>query len=277
MILRNEIITSRNNPVVKWASSLADKKGRGETKCFLAEGVKLTEEALAAALPVTHIFVQADKIDEVLEKYEKYLSGENYRNTEIIGVSASVLDKISTEKSPQGIISVIKYLDFFRNMDIIYKEEFFLSCDERAIALCSLRDPGNLGSVIRSAVAFGVEHIVISDDCADVYNPKVVRSAMGSLFKLKITIVKDFTSFISAAKESGRRVFAAELRENAKALSDVGLLRSDVVVIGNEGHGIPEELSNKCTASVYIPISERTESLNASVAAAVFMWEQSKA
>ena len=160
--------------------------------------------------------------------------------------------------------------------DIIYKEEFFLKPEEKAIFLFSVRDPSNLGSVIRSSVAFGTDHIILSKDCADIYNPKTVRSAMGSLFRVKVTTVCDVPSFINAARENSRRVFAAELTECAASLSDIGLCGSDIVMIGNEGHGIDAEISALCNGSVYIPISKKTESLNASVAAAIFMWEQSK-
>ena len=142
--------------------------------------------------------------------------------------------------------------------------------------MCSIRDPSNLGSVIRSSVAFGTEHIVLSGDCADIYNPKTVRSAMASLYRVKVTVVNDVPSFISAAQANGRRIFAAELSDNAKCLNDIGLNSADIVMIGNEGHGIPADISALCDESVYIPISGKTESLNASVAAAIFMWEQSK-
>jgi TrmH family RNA methyltransferase len=137
-----------------------------------------------------------------------------------------------------------------------------------------LRDPGNLGAVIRSAVAFGVKHIVLSADSADIYNPKTVRAAMGTMFGVKITVVNDFLSFVAAAKECGRAVYAAELSDGARNVRDIDLKSDDIFIIGNEGHGIPKEISENCTGSVFIPISEGAESLNASVAAAVFMWEQ---
>jgi len=171
---------------------------------------------------------------------------------------------------------IVKYLDFFSKLDIIYKEEFFLSPYERAIILCSIRDPGNLGSIIRSAVAFGTEHIILTDDCVDLYNSKTIRAAMGSLFKIKATVVSDITKCINIMRELGRRVYAAELRPNSLSLSEIAPTPSDVVIIGNEGHGIPEAVSSVCTNSVYIPISKNTESLNASVAAGVIMWEFSK-
>ena len=277
MKLKNEVITSRANPLVKWASSLTEKKGRVNERCFIAEGEKLTREALEAGLPVTHIFLEESRSEQILAGLSGFLSSEKYEDTEIVRLSESVFSKISTEKAPQGVICVIKHLDFFNIIDIIYNEEFFLDEDERALALYSVRDPGNLGSVIRSAVAFGVDHIILSADSAEVYNPKTVRSAMGSLYRTKITTVKDFSSFIGAARANGRRVLAAELREGARSLDEVGLSGSDIVIIGNEGHGIPAEVSSECDGSVYIPISRKTESLNAAVAAAVFMWEMDRA
>ena len=277
MTLKNEIITSRNNPFVKWAASLSDKKGRAAAESFFVEGEKLTLEALEYGLPVTHIIITEAEFAATEKKLGVLLSKPCYKTVEVKIVSDGVFEKISTEKSPQGVITIIKYLDFFRKVDIIYKEEFFISNGERALFLCSVRDPLNLGAVIRCAVALGVSHIVLSSDCADVYNPRTVRCAMGSLFKVKITIVKDTVSFIRAARANSRRVLAAELRDGAVSLGDIGLRASDIIIIGNEGHGIPEEISAACDASVYIPISKDTESLNASSAATVFMWEQSKA
>ena len=276
MNLIKDIITSRNNATVKWVASLQDKKWREREKCFIAEGEKLTYEAIQADLPIHSIFVSESKKDKIIGKLDNILLGNRYDKTPVYILSDNVFEKISTEKAPQGVISVIKSLDFFYNIDIIYNEEFFLDENEMALALCSVRDPGNLGSVIRSAVAFGVDHIILTTDCADVYNPKTVRSAMGSLYRTKITIVNDFASFINVAKHSGRRVFAAELSNNAKSLHEVGLKKTDIIIIGNEGHGISKEISEISSGSVYIPISKKTESLNASVAAAIFMWEQNK-
>ena len=272
----NEKITSRNNPMVKWASSLLTKKGRNQERSFVAEGAKLTFDAIDANAPITHIFLSEEAKDKYLDDLKIKGNKSIYEKTEIILLSDSAFEKISTEKSPQGIISVIKYLDFFREIDIIYKEEFFLKENERAIILSSLRDPNNLGAVIRSATAFGVDNIILTADSADVYNPKTVRSAMGSLFRVKTTVVSDMCSFVKALIESGRRVFSAELKEGAKSVKDINLSKNDVIIIGNEGHGIDEALSAVSSGSVYIPISKRTESLNASVAAAVFMWEQNR-
>ncbi len=276
MIIGNDIISSRNNEFVKWASSLQEKRGRCEAESFIAEGIKLSLEALDASLPVSHIIVEQSRKGLFEEKFASYINDERFTSVKVVYVSESVFQKISTEKAPQGVISIIKYLDFSQRLDIIYKVDNCLHDGERAIILSSVRDPSNLGAVIRSSVAFGTDRIILSDDCADEYNPKTVRSAMGSLFRVKITRVSDLPRCIGLIRESGRRVFAAELTDDAHSVRDVGFSSSDVVVIGNEGHGIERAVSEACDASVYIPISKKTESLNASVAAAIFMWEQSK-
>ncbi len=276
MYFEREIITSRNNQFVKWVSGLSDKKNRKESGYFLAEGLKLTREAFEAGLPVEYCIVSESKKDAHIKALGNVCDSDKYQNCKLITVAENVFEKISTEKGAQGIISVIKHLDFFRDMDIIYKEEFFLKPGEKAIFLFSVRDPSNLGSVIRSSVAFGIDHVILSDDCADIYNPKTIRSAMGSLFRVNVTTVKDVPSFIKAAQHNSRRVFAAELSDGARSVSEIGLRTSDIVMIGNEGHGIDAQVSAICDGSVYIPISKKTESLNASVAAAIFMWEQSK-
>ena len=276
MRFNGEVITSRNNPLVKWASSLTEKKYRDSEQSFIIEGEKLAFEALEAGLPVTHILIDSEKANRLFDRLNAFSHNEKFVDTTVVQLSENAFSKISGEKSPQGIILIIKYLDFFSKLDIIYKEEFFLKPEERAIILSSIRDPGNLGSVIRSAVAFGTEHIILSEDCVDLYNSKTVRAAMGSFFKIKATIVPDLVSTISALRGNGRSVYAAELRPGAVSLSDIDTSPYDIVVIGNEGHGIPEDVSSACSASVYIPISENTESLNASVAAGVLMWEFSK-
>ena len=275
-MLSSEIITSRNNPLVKYAASLLDKKGRRAERAFIAEGLKLCLEAIETGMPITHVLVCENNVQEIIPRITRALSDADLPDVAISVLSVSAFEKISTEKAPQGVITVIKHLDFSINADIIYKEEFFLTQNEKAIALCSVRDPSNLGAVIRSAVAFGVDKIVLSPDCADVYNTKTVRSAMGSLFRVKIITVGNMEDFVAKARDNGRRVFAAELTEGAISLSDITLLPTDVMIIGNEGHGIPASLSKACNGSVYIPIGGGVESLNASVAASVLIWEQFK-
>ena len=266
-------ITSRQNATVLWASSLKEKKYREKHRAFLAEGVKLVREAFFSRLPITHIFLSKVKwaaleAELPLEKMVK----ECETAPEIILLSDACFEKISTEKAPQGVIAVIKYLDFFKRIDKINSVDFL----GRALFLSSVRDPGNLGAIIRSAAAFGTETLILSSDSADVYHPRVLRAAMGTIFKMSVLIVEDEIGFVQAQREKGRRFFAAELRENAVPLSELSHKTSDIFVIGNEGHGIAPELSLVCDGSVYIPIAEGVESLNASVAASLLLWEQYK-
>ena len=276
MIFNEEIIRSRTNPTVKLYATLKDKKGRDNESAFLAEGEKLTYEALEAGLPVIKVLVAESKSERIVPKLRELSERNLGKDTCVQILGDDAFSKISTENAPQGVISVIKHLDFFRQSDIIYKEEFSQNACGRSIVLCSVRDPGNLGSVIRSAVAFGVEHIILSSDCADIYNPKTVRGAMGSLFRVKVTRVSDLIKYIDAMHANGRRVYSAELSSGAKPLGEIELSRWDAVIIGNEGHGVSREVSEASDGGIYIPISSKTESLNASVAAAIFMWEQAK-
>ena len=137
MIILDEVISSRNNPTVKWAASLSDKKGRDAEKAFIVEGKKLVFEALDNFLPVKHIFVAESKKDLYFPEIMRFFKEKFYDGTKISVLSDSAFEKISTEKAPQGIISVIKYLDFFRELDIIYKEDFFLKSSERVSGFVS--------------------------------------------------------------------------------------------------------------------------------------------
>ena len=276
MKIADYVITSRKNPFVTAAAALADKKSRDKEGLFLIEGEKLVLEAADRALPVEHIFVAETKKDVILPRLAKRYTAEMYRDLPIYLLSDDCFSKISSEKAPQGVIAVIKHLDFFRRMTIIYDEDILFLRDRRVIMLYAMQDPGNLGAVIRSAVAFGAECILLSEECADLYNSKTIRAAMGSLFHIRTYVLSDFVGTIKALQSAGRRVLAAELREGAVSLSDIQLTSRDCVLIGNEGHGIPESLSKICDASVYLPISPGAESLNAAVAAGIFMWEQSK-
>ena len=268
-------ITSRKNPLVTDTASLQEKKYRYEKGLFLLEGEKLVKEALSNGLPVERILLSEGRA----EAHMTWLceaESPAYRDLPIYLLADDCFLKISSEKAPQGVIAVVKHLDFFKRKTIIYSEDISALAGKRAVILYGLQDPGNLGAVIRSAVAFGVDVILLSADCADLYNSKTIRAAMGSLFHIQAWIVEDVASLIAALQSQGRRVLAAELRENSIPLRQAAITEQDCVIIGNEGHGIPSAMSALCDAGVYLPISANAESLNAAVAAAIFLWEQSK-
>jgi TrmH family RNA methyltransferase len=147
------------------------------------------------------------------------------------------------------------------------------------ILLESVRDPLNVGAIIRSAAALGVGHLILSADCADVYHPRTVRAAMGPLFSMPITRVEDLAGSVAALRAEGRPVYAAALDDTALRLGSFPLHDGETAacaVIGNEGHGLSEDVIRACTRSIYIPMEADTESLNAGVAAALLMWELCK-
>ena len=272
-------ITSRNNPETLLAASLLTKKGRGEAGLFTADGEKLFREATKPEniRKIDRIYLSASAKDRYLPLVTESLGRAFADSERTVVFSDAAFRKITSENSPQGVITVLKSIDFSKKYIKIDKKDLLDLEGRRILALAGVRDPGNLGAVVRSAVAFGFTDVFLTDDCVEVTNPKTVRAAMGGIFSLGFHVVSDFASFITACREAGRRVFAAELREGALPIGSVGLSPFDVVVIGNEGHGVPAFLSSLSDASVYIPISPASESLNAAVAASLFLWEQSKA
>ena len=268
-----ERISSKSNPTVLWAASLHEKKYRDRTFSFLVEGKKLVEECMELKLPITHLFVAESKWDVFLPLITRYLEENKGENVRVFQLADPCFQKISTEQAPQGIIAALKHLDFFKSCIKINIGN--ISPEEKAVFLYSVRDPGNLGAILRSAAAFGIKTVLLSADCADLYNPKTLRAAMGGIFRLRIFSVEDVEGSISVLREACRRVWAAELRAGARSLTEADVKGSDLFVIGNEGHGIAPSVSEACDGSIYIPI-EGVESLNASVAASVLLWEQSK-
>ena len=192
-------------------------------------------------------------------------------------VSDDIFDKISEEKSPEGVITIAKYIDKLQKNATIYNSVHFLQMKNESIVLLeSVRDPSNVGAIIRSAAAIGIDRLILSVDCADIYHPRAVRGSMGTLFNQRVDRVEDLAATVWELRESGRRVFAAALDERALSLGDFEILAGDVVVIGNEGHGLSQEVIDACGNSVIIPMSERAESFNAAVAASILMWEFAK-
>ena len=186
----------------------------------------------------------------------------------------ALFDRISEEKAPEGVICVARRLDKFHKIITINKrplfEEAFLP--GQTLLVESVRDPGNLGTIIRSAAAFGVSQVVLSADCADLYHPRTLRAAMGTLFHTRVLVTAELTEAVEHLKKRGR-VFAAALDESAAALGRVTLGAEDSVIVGNEGHGISEATLRAASATLYIPMAPGVESLNAGVAASILLWE----
>ncbi len=261
------LITSRSNPLIIETASLKEKKYREKSSLFIFEGIKLFDEAIKRGVEIVRVFAT--------EKMTEYCKSSAY-NGEVITVSDSVYEKLSSEKAPEGIICVAKYIDKSHNMNKIYNEEEFANSEKRIIILSSLRDPGNLGTIIRTASAFGIDEIIMSADCADIYNPKTVRAAMGTLFSQSVSYVPSLADTVKEMNEGGYTTLAAVLDDRSLPLNEVAIGRKTAFIIGNEGHGISPDVIKAASGTVYIPMAEGVESLNAAVAASVFMWQSYK-
>ena len=271
--MANEVIFSRQNKLVKLVCSLERKKAREESGLFRFDGIKLCLEALAKGIEPEYIFVCESRFDEITARL-----GER----KVVVVSDEVFSKMSEEKSPEGIITVARMLDgLHKTAHLVDGGTFdvFAEESEKVFLLEAIRDPGNLGTIIRTAASLGIDRIVMTSDCADIYNPKTIRAAMGALFMLRTDVIEDGKTeeYISALKQSGRRVFAAALCKNAVSVSELDVRKSDVFVIGNEGHGLCNGTIDACNGTVIIPMREGCESLNAAMATGILMWDISRA
>ena len=251
-----EKITSRQNAKIVSACALSQKKRRDEEGLFFFEGIKLLREAKRENVGIKTVFATS----EAIAAYGEELFGD----FETVEVSGGVYEKLTTENAPQGVFTVARYFAAER-------EKTGLS-----IILDAVADPGNLGTIIRCADAFGVEKIYLGDGCADVYNPKTVRAAMGSVFRVPVSRC-DIEETIKTLAGNGYSVYAAMLDDGSESIENVEKDADVAFVIGNEGHGVSEQVRLACTGSVIIPMKEDSaESLNASVAAAILMWEHKR-
>ncbi len=234
----------------------------------MAEGRKLWIEAMQSGIAPQNIICT----DGYLSAHEKELKESTDRKS-IITVSESVYEKLTQENSPEGIITLCRTDTLPHRRCGAYPEP---DTDRRIFALSGIQDPGNLGTVIRTAGAFGADELILDGFCADLYNHKTVRASMGAIFRMKITICGSFDETL-AALAGHRNVYAAALDRSAVRLDGLKITPSDIFVVGNEGHGLSASSISACTKSVYIPMEPDAESLNASQAATILMWESYKA
>jgi len=255
-------ITSRENPEVKRYVQLAgSRKERRQTGLFVTEGLKMTCEAFSAGCGPAVLFVTEEAWDRY-EQLEKFA----YQFELFCQISQPVADKLSQSVSPQGVFGIFRMLD--NRMQTVK-----IGKDGRYILLSSMQDPGNIGTILRTAAAFGLDGVFLSSDCPDLYSPKVLRATMGGIFKIPLEVSDDLTEVIDRLQEAGIRVCAAALDGQAVPLQQAGLGNGCAVVIGNEGNGLPGHLIERCGQAVMIPMRPDSQSLNAPMAAGIFLWE----
>lgn len=245
-------ITSRENPQIKQVCGLmsAAKKRRKEGQ-FVCEGFTLLEEALRRGHRPRAVFC----LEEMAHRLPPL-------DCPCALVNRSVLEKLSDVPAPQGVVFTLDLPEYGTTLS-----------GSRFLALDCLRDPGNMGTILRTADAFGLDGVILIGDCVDVYSPKVVRAAMGSLFSVSLYAMSA-QELQTRLKELGVPLYAATLAEDSRPVTGYDLKKA-CVVVGNEAHGVSAGTVDCCDGSVIIPIVG-AESLNAGVAAGILMWEMSR-
>lgn len=241
------LITSVNNEHIKELVKLKDKKYRDQSDTFLVETKHLVLEAYKEGL-VKELILEQNELFPL--------------DVDTLYVSPEVLKKLSSTNTPSKVMAVV------------YKKKEIDRVGEKVLILDNIQDPGNLGTIIRSAVAFNIDTIVLSNDTVDLYNPKVVRSNQGMMFHVNI-IKRNIISFIHELKNEGYKIVGTKVT-NGHDVRDAKIYSHFALIIGNEGKGISYDVDNLCDEYLYIKMDNNCESLNASVAASILMYEISK-
>lgn len=245
-------ITSLNNSNIKHIRALESKKERDKYGEYTVEGRKSVNEAISSDKDIVCL-VFSENFDDglILE-----CNAQKYR------VPDFILEKISDTKTPQGVLAVIKQDK--HELSRLKENGLYLYCD-------NVSDPGNMGTLIRTADAAGFDGVLLSKGCVELHNPKTVRASMGSFFRMKI--YTDITpENLIEFKNSGALIYGGALRDDTVDYRDVDYKKTSIIAVGNEANGISEEVLKICTA-VKIPIYGGAESLNVGVAAGIIMYE----
>lgn len=223
------MIISKTNDYVKHIKSLSQKKYRDEYKEYIIEGEKLVKEAITEKVAIKKIIIC------------KELFKENITFENIEYVDEKVFNYISETQTPQGILAVVEQKEISEK----YGNVIF--------ALDNVQDPGNLGTIVRTLDCAGLNSLILSDGCADLYNPKVVRSTMGAIFRVSIQRHKNFTNQLLELKEKGYKIIVTSLQTN-KNIYDLNLKEKCIIVIGNESKGVSDEIIKIADIKTKIPM-----------------------
>ena len=202
MSYRGEIITSSQNKYVSLARALSDRKQRQKSSLYRFDGIKLMCEAVTKGVGIEFLLVSESAYDTVTERARELYTVEIEKiGCRIVAVSDSVFEKISEENSPEGVITVARY-DTQRHR-VIVADEVEANEGENILFLESVRDPSNVGAILRTAAAFSVDRVIIGKDCADIYNSKTLRASMGSVFSVRIDRVDSVPRAVARLQKLG--------------------------------------------------------------------------
>lgn len=262
-----ETITSLHNPLVKRLHQLLTKKGREEQNRFLVEGAHLVEEALkSGAEVVTVIYDQERDMDAACQR----ALANHPQDVQVIAASEAVLAKLSETKSPQGIVAEVKKTA--ANWGQWVKKKGGEHGNLLLLFLDEIQDPGNLGTILRTAEAAAVDGVVLGNGSVDIYNGKVVRATMGALFRIPV-FTQSLVETADEWKAMGGKVLISSLAQNSISYDEADYAGLTAMVIGNEGRGVSKEMFARADQFIHIPLYGGAESLNAAVAAGIFVYE----
>ena len=252
-------ITSKENEFVKHIKKLKDKKYRDINNEYVIEGIKLVAEAIQEEAPIKQIILCDDcEKDEAIPKDLMY----EIAKEECIYVPEKLFRYISEVEEPQGILAIVEKDP--QNTQIDYTQDII-------VALDNVQDPGNLGTILRTVDSVGLTQILVSKKTADAFNPKVVRSTMGAIFRVKIIECDDLEKTLKEIKKHKFKIVASSL-QTENTIYDINYHKK-VIIIGNEANGIEQQIQALADEKVKIPMIGKTESLNASVATGIILYE----
>jgi TrmH family RNA methyltransferase len=255
-------ITSKDNATIKHLHTLSESKQRKKEQAFLIEGVKMVEEALRDNLGVKMVIASPSLVQHHGKGVLKL--AEN-RSVEVLWISERLMDAIAESKTPQPVMAIV-------NMKA-YSEQGLLANDAGLIVMAhQLQDPGNLGTIIRTAEAVGASGVAITSNTVDPFNPKAIRASMGSILRVPIVHSGDASAFIKTCKQKGFQTAATVLTGRTTHF-DMDLKKPTVMVLGQEGAGLPQEIMADIDLQVRIPMASTIDSLNVATAAAVILYE----
>ena len=246
-------ISSASNQIIKDIKQLKNKSKRLETGKYIAEGENVVKEA---------IVYKSNEIESIFVT-EKFVGNVDSSSFNVYLVPDYIMQGISDTKSPQGILAVMK----------MHQSDFLEEACETVVYLDNVADPGNVGTIIRTADAAGIDMVILSPECADAYSSKVIRATMGSCFHINIIKEAGYLQHLKLLLQNGYNAIAGSLQAT-KSHYDTDLKSKSVICLGNEAHGLSDELMNlQGIVPVKIPIVGKAESLNVAIAGAVLMYE----
>lgn len=252
------IITSKENKTIKDIKKLKDKKSRKES--FIIEGYKMIDEAIKEKQQIDLIVINEEfKNDKEFKKLNKIIDAKKLKYIE---VTNSIFKTLTDVITPQGVLAIINKNS--QNSKIDYSQDFFIVLDE-------IQDPGNLGTIIRTADAAGIKQIIVSKNTVNCYSSKVIRSTMGAIFRIDIIETENIVEQIKELQKNNFKVIATTL-DASKSIYKIDYKKT-AVVIGNEANGVSKEIQKIANEKIKIPMPGKAESLNAAIATGIIMYE----